>query len=288
MHRAFDLGCNFVDTAQNYGDGYGEAVVCRAVREWTGHGRIFVATKIPPSPGDWPPSPYDPIEARFSRDYLRERIERSLRDLGRECIDRVQVHTWARAWNRNPAVFDMLRDFRNAGKVLGIGVSTPEHDQNAVMGLMRAGWVDSVQVIYSISEQEPQAELLPAAGDHKVGVIARLALDESALTGKLTPGTHFADGDIRNRYFAGDRLAKTVRRVEAIRRTLGDQEPELVTAALKFALKPLAVSTVIPGIRTQRQAETNLAVSDQEPMTDSLEEQLRAHMWRRGFWYAGK
>ncbi len=288
LHRAFDLGCNFVDTAQSYGDGHGEAVVSRAVREWTGHDRIFVATKIPPSPGDWPPSPYDPIEARFSRDYLRERIERSLRDLGRECIDLVQVHTWTRAWNRHPAVFDMLRDFRKEGKVLGIGVSTPEHDQNAVIGLMRAGWVDSVQVIYNIFEQEPQAELFPAAREHEVGVIVRLAFDESALTGKLTPGTRFADDDIRSRYFAGDRLARTVRRVAAIRGTLGDQEPDLATAALKFALKPPAVSTVIPGIRTAHQAEMNLVVSDQAPMTDRLEEQLRAHLWRRGFWYAGK
>ncbi len=288
LHRAFDLGCNFVDTAQSYGDGHGEAVVSRAVREWTGHDRIFVATKIPPSPGDWPPSPYDPIEARFSRDYLRECIERSLRDLGRECIDLVQVHTWTRAWNRHPAVFDMLRDFRKEGKILGIGVSTPEHDQNAVIDLMRSGWVDSVQVIYNIFEQEPQAELFPAAREHEVGVIVRLAFDESALTGKLTPGTRFADDDIRSRYFAGDRLARTVRRVAAIRGTLGDQEPDLATAALKFALKPAAVSTVIPGMRTARQAEMNLAVSDQAPMTDRLEEQLRAHMWRRGFWYAGK
>ena len=74
-----------------------------------------------------------------------------------------------------------------------------------------------MQVIYNIFEQEPQAEFFPAAEEHKVGVIVRVAFDESALTGKLTPETKLAAGDFRNNYFAGDRLPRTVERVEKIR-----------------------------------------------------------------------
>jgi len=69
---------------------------------------------------------------------------------------------------------------------------------------------------------------------------------------------------------------------------VGEREPDLATAALKFALKPAAVSTVISGIRNTRQADMNLAVSAQAPMTDELERDLRAHTWRRSFWFAGK
>jgi aryl-alcohol dehydrogenase-like predicted oxidoreductase len=288
LHRAFDLGCNFVDTAQNYGNGHSERVIAQALRDRGKNERIYVATKIPPQPGPWPPSPYDRIEDRYSAAHLRERLERSLRDLATDCIDLVQLHTWTRAWNKNPLALETLRQFRQEGKLRAIGVSTPEQDQNSVIDLMRDHWVDTVQVVYNIFEQEPQAELFPAAEQSKVGVIVRVALDESALTGKLAADTRFAEGDIRNRFFAGDRLARTVQRVEEVRKTVGDEEPTLATAALKFALKPAAVSVVIPGIRSAAQAEMNLAIASQAPLSDALEQRLRPHQWRRGFWYTGK
>jgi aryl-alcohol dehydrogenase-like predicted oxidoreductase len=79
-----------------------------------------------------------------------------------------------------------------------------------------------------------------------------------------------------------------VQRVEEVRKTVGDEEPTLATAALKFALKPAAVSVVIPGIRSAAQAEMNLAIASQAPLSDALEQRLRPHQWRRGFWYTGK
>ena len=288
LHRALDLGCNFIDTAQVYGDGRSERVIARVLRERAGRGRVSVATKIPPAPGDWPPSPYDRIEDRYPEAYLRQRLERSLRDLQTDCIDILQLHTWTRAWNRQPEALETLRKFQKEGKLRGIGISTPEQDQNSLIDLMRDGWLDAVQVIYNIFDQEPQAEFFPVAQEHRVGVIVRVALDESALAGKLTPQTKFEQGDFRNSYFAGDRMERTIRRVEKVRQTVGSAEPDLPTAALKFALKPAAVSTVIPGIRNVRQAELNCGVSDQPPISDDLERKLRAHQWRRGVWYAGK
>lgn len=285
LHRAFDLGCNFVDTAYGYGRGKGEQVIGEAIRSRASTDRIYVATKVPPAPGTWPPGPYDRIEDRFPKGYLREMVDGRLAALGTDCIDLLQIHTWTRAWNANPTVFEELHDLRREGKILGIGVSTPEQDQNAVIDLIRAKWVDSVQLIYNIFEQEPQAELFGAAREMDCAVIVRVALDESALTGKLAPDTHFPENDVRSRYFAGDKLARTVARVEAIRAEIGDAEPSMAVAALKFALKPPAVSTVIPGIRSVQQAEANMAVADMPPLSDDLEQRLRPHMWRRGFWY---
>jgi aryl-alcohol dehydrogenase-like predicted oxidoreductase len=187
------------------------------------------------APGSLPPRHYDDLEERYSATYLRQRLERSLRELRTECIDLLQLHTWTRAWNHNPTALATLRQFKQEGKVLAIGVSTPEHDQDSVVDLMRGGWVDSVQLIYNIFEQEPQSELLPTAMQHQVAVIVRVAMDEGALTGKLTPQTVFAEGDFRRRYFAGDRLQRTVDRVEAIRRAVGTREPDLATAALNCA-----------------------------------------------------
>jgi aryl-alcohol dehydrogenase-like predicted oxidoreductase len=251
--------------------------------------RIYDSPKIPPSPeGEWPPSPYDSIDDRYSESYLRTRLERSLRDLKVDCIDLVQLHSWTRAWNRQPRALETLRKFQKEGKLLGIGVSTPEHDQNSLVDLMAHGWLDAVQVIYNIFEQEPQAEFFPVAKEHNVGVIVRVALEESAFGGKLTPQTRWAPDDFRTNYFAGDRLQRTIDRVEKVRQTLGADEPNLPVAALKFALKPQAVSTVIAGIRNPDQARQNCAVSDLPPLSSDLETKLRKHNWRRAFWYGGK
>jgi aryl-alcohol dehydrogenase-like predicted oxidoreductase len=76
--------------------------------------------------------------------------------------------------------------------------------------------------------------------------------------------------------------------VAKVKETVGSAERDLATAALKFALKPGAVSTVIPGIRNVKQAELNCGVSEMPAMSDELEQKLRAHNWRRAFWYAGK
>ena len=291
LNAALDLGCNFIDTAQGYGDGKSERIIARVLKERRAthpSEQVYVATKIPPAPGAWPPGPHDRIEDRFPEQYLRERTERSLRDLQTDCLDLLQLHTWTRAWNRNPVALETLGKLKQEGKIRGIGISTPEHDQNSLVELMRNGWLDAVQVIYNIFEQEPAAELLPAAEENQVGIIVRVAFDEGSLTGKFTDQTTFAEGDFRKNYFAGDRLARTIQRVEKIRAAVGSAEPDLATAALKFALKPSAVSTVIPGMRTPRQANLNCAVSDQPAMSDELEQTLRGHGWMRSFWYAGK
>ena len=121
-----------------------------------------------------------------------------------------------------------------------------------------------------------------------IGIIVRVPYDESSLTGKLTPQTFWQPGDIRGNYFAGDRLERTVHRVEVIESALGVAEPNLAEAALKFCLTPPAVSTVIPGIRNLWQAEANCRVASLPPLSDEVEAALRKHYWRRGFWYSGK
>jgi aryl-alcohol dehydrogenase-like predicted oxidoreductase len=287
LNRALDIGCNFIDTAQGYGNGRSEQLIGKVLKARKSD-RIYVATKIPPAPGNWPPSPFDNIEERYSEAYLRERMEFSLRNLGVECIDFMQLHTWTRAWNRNPVALETLRAFVKEGKLLGFGISTPEQDQNSLVDLMRNGWMDGVQVIYNIFDQEPQAEFFPIAKEHNVGVIVRVALDEGSLTGKWNADTKFEEGDFRNRYFAGDRLARTMQRVEKVREALVDEGRNMPAAALKFALKPAAVSTVIAGMRNVAQVEANCAVSDMPAMSDETEAKLRPFNWLRGVWYSGK
>jgi len=291
LNRALDLGCNFIDTAAGYGDGKSERLIAQVLRERAAAGKdeqIFVATKTQPSDGDWPPSPYDRAEDRFSEAYLRDHLATRLECLSTDKLDLWQLHTWTRAWNRNPTPFKVLRQLQQEGKVGLIGVSSPEHDQNSVIDLMRGGWIDSVQIIYNIFEQEPAAELLNVAQECGVGVIVRVAFDEGALTGKFKQDTVFPEGDFRANYFAGDRLSRTVIRAEAIRETLNDSDYTMAQAALKFVLAHPAVSSVIPGIRNPAQAEANCGVSDLPDLSPALLTALQQHSWRRAFWYDGK
>ena len=294
LHRALDLGVTFIDTAQGYGDGRSERLIGQVLRvrgQRAGTGAVKIATKIPPTDGHWPPFPGDRMDQRYPADYLRQGVEKSLRQLDAERLDLVQLHTWTRAWNQHPAPLETLRALQREGKIDAIGISTPEHDQNALIQPMREGWLDGVQVIYNIFEQEPAAEFLPAAQEHGVGVIVRVVFDEGSLTGKFTPQTTFAEGDFRRAYFKGDRLPAVVERVEAVRRTVrevsGEGRPEMPATALRFALQHPAVSTVIPGIRTVAQAEANVAASDAGPLDERLYAALQEHNWPRGFWYGG-
>jgi len=105
LHKALDLGCNFIDTAQGYGEGHSEKIISQVLKERKGE-RIYVATKIPPKfPGTWPPPSHDRIEDRFSEMYLRERVESSLRNLQTDCLDLLQLHTWTRAATRRRLKF---------------------------------------------------------------------------------------------------------------------------------------------------------------------------------------
>jgi aryl-alcohol dehydrogenase-like predicted oxidoreductase len=247
-----------------------------------------VCTKTPPTPGKWPPSPYCDIRERYPEKYLRENVEERLSNLQAESLDVLLLHTWTRAWNDRPLALEILHKMKDEGLIRQVGISTPEHDQNCVIQLMRDGMVDVLQVIYNIFEQEPAAQLLPVALETGTGIIIRVAFDEGVLTGKYRGNETFEDGDFRQNYFAGDRLRRGVERTRRIMDEFAGSGYSMPQLALKFALKHEAVSTVIPGIRNRDQALQNTAVSDLGDLSEEQLLRLRDHAWNRAFWYGGK
>ncbi len=287
LQRALDLGVNFIDTAAGYGHGRSERLIAQAVAQHAG--RVYIATKTHPTgEGPWPPSAYCASADRYPEKYLRESVEERLRNLNTDCLDLLQLHTWTRAWNRDPQPLAVLRQLQHEGKIRAVGISTPEHDQNCVIDLMRQGWVDVVQVIYNLFEQEPAAELLPVAQACKVGIIVRVVFDEGSLLGKWRQDHAFEPGDFRQEYFAGDRLGRALLRAGRIEEAIAGSGYTLPQAAMKFALDHSAVSTVIPGMRNASQAEANCRASDLPALPGALLAKLRPHNWRRGLWYGGK
>lgn len=286
LHKSIDLGLNFIDTALGYGNGKSEQIISEVLKERKEE--VTVATKIPPSDGPWPPSPYCKVEDRYSEKYIRATVDTCRKNLDTDCIDILQLHTWTRAWNRNPKPLEILQKLKDEGIIKNIGISTPEHDQNSLIHLMKEGYLDTVQVIYNIFEQEPAAEFLPVAQENNVGVIVRVAYDEGILTGKYKADDLFPKDDFRSKYFEGDRMYRAVKRVDKIKEELKDISYNMPQAALKFVLAHPAVSTIITGIRNESQAVQNIKTSDLPEMEVELVNKLQQHSWLRSFWYNGK
>ena len=283
LEKALELGVNFLDTAAVYGDGKSEKLIrdfLKGRKE-----KILVCTKTPPQTGVWRPDPRTPWEEAYSEAWLRKDVEARLRNLGTDCLDVLLLHTWTRAWNKDPGPLLALAKLKKEGKIRAIGISTPEHDQDSVNGPMRAGLIDVVQVIYNIFDQEPEAELLPTAKENGVGVVVRVAFDEGSLTGKMKKDVPFPAGDFRAEYFKGPRHNETVDRVDAIKSDLAGSGYTLPQAALLFTLAHPATSTVIPGIRNVAQAEMNVGVSELPSLPQELLKKLGRHIWHRGVWY---
>jgi aryl-alcohol dehydrogenase-like predicted oxidoreductase len=281
LHRAIELGVNFIDTARGYGDS--ERIVGQVVRD---HPRenLVVATKVPPKNGEWPArSGVDPMET-FPGDHIRESLQTSLRASGLESFDVVQLHVWSDEWVGRGDWLETVDALKSEGLMGAFGVSINDYEPENALELIRTGVVDSVQVIYNIFHQQPEEALLPVCQEHGVGVIARVALDEGGLTGRITADTEFPEGDWRNNYFGGDRKQQVEEHVEALLSDVGVERDELPALALRYVLAAPQVSTVIPGMRTVRNVERNAAVSDGRPLAAEQRVALARHRWERNFY----
>jgi aryl-alcohol dehydrogenase-like predicted oxidoreductase len=279
LHRAIELGVNFVDTARGYGES--ERIVGSVLRE---HPDVLVATKVPPKNGIWPaPGGVDPAET-FPGDHIRASLETSLAASGLEAFDLLQFHVWSDEWVGRGDWLETIADLRQEGKIRFFGVSINDYQPQNALELVRSGAVDTVQVIYNAWHQQPEEHLLPACAEQGVGVIVRVALDEGGLTGRITADSTFPDGDFRNGFFGGDRKAQVEQHVDALVADLGVETDALPDIALRYVLDHPAVSTVIAGMRTVRNVERNAATSDGVRLTGAQRDVIRRHRWERNFY----
>src|SRR6185295_1160050 len=280
LRRAIELGLNFIDTALAYGDGHSEKLVGEVVR--ASKAPVYIATKVPPKNRLWPARPGIAIGEVFPYEYIASCTEESLRNLGTERIDLQQLHVWNPEWLANDDWRRAFQDLKKSGKVGFVGMSISDHLPDTALDLVKTGLIDTIQVIYNVFDQSPEANLLPLAQQHQVGILARVPLDEGGLTGSITENTVFEKGDFRAWYFRGDRKHEVVEHIAALRRDLGDAS--LPQTALRFCLTHPAVSTVIPGMRRVSSVESNIAASDAGPLDAKTLNKLKHHAWPRNFY----
>jgi len=287
LHRFLDLGGTFIDTAYGYGDGHSEALIGQMLRERKAAGTaqgIVVATKAPPKTMQWPLLPHLSVKETFPVEWVVACAERSLKNLGVETLDLLQLHAWTDAYNEQLDWYEAMVKLREQGKLQFFGVSINDYVPESGVRLAQSGRIDAIQVIYNVFEQTPEQDLFPAAQDHGVGILARVPFEEGALTGTLRPGAQFHPDDWRGAYFTPERLAEIDRRVRALEQHLDPETPNLPLLALRFCLHHPAVSSVLPGMRSIQNVEANIQAPDVRLRAETVAA-LRSHEWRHGWSY---
>lgn len=287
LQRAIDLGCNFFDTAWAYGDGHSEQLLGKTLRANKNNSaaggpdkKLYVATKVPPKNRRWPSRPEYSLDDSYPPDYIFEYVDKSLKNLGAETLDLIQLHTWEDGWLDDDRISTAIETLRSNGKVGAVGLSLNRWEPANGIRAVRTGRIDSVQVIYNIFDQNPEDELFPACREKDVAVIARVPFDEGSLTGTLTLDSKWPNTDWRSTYFVPENLKASVARADALKPLLSDgmTMPEM---ALRFILNNPDVHTTIPGMRKRKNVESNLAASDKGALPAALYAQLRPHRWVR-------
>lgn len=275
LHRAVDLGVNFIDTADVYGDGRSERLVARLRRERSE--TIHVATKA----GRRLPAQ---TLAGYSRANLTAFVERSLQNLQTDRIDLLQLHCPPTDVYYAPEVFGILDDLAAAGKIRSYGVSV-ERVEEALKAIEFEG-VATVQIIYNAFRQRPADRFLDEARRRQVGVLARLPLSSGMLAGKMTRTSTFAEDDHRrfNRAgaafdrgetFSGIDFETGLAAVEALRPLVPAGVP-MATWAIRWILMHSGVTCAIPGAKRPEQVEENVAAADLPPFDEATMAAVRA------------
>ncbi len=275
LHRALDLGVNFFDTADVYGDGRSERLLARLRRDRSEP--FYVATKIGRRL-----NPH--VAAAYTRENLMAFVERCLQNLEVEALDLVQLHCPPPPVYEDDQVFGVLDDLVAAGKIRYYGVSV-ETVAEALRATERPN-VQSVQLIFNMFRHKPAEEFFATARERQVGIIARVPLASGLLTGKLRRDSQFDANDHRafNRQgesfdrgetFSGVDYETGLQVVEELRAIV---PPGMTMAqfALRWILMFPEVSCAIPGAKNPRQAEDNIAAADAPPLSEDTMRQIEA------------
>jgi aryl-alcohol dehydrogenase-like predicted oxidoreductase len=279
LQLAVDLGCNFFDTAWAYGDGHSEKLLKEIIQQ-NPEKKLFIATKIPPKNRMWPSQRQFTLDDCFPPDHIDDYVHRSVNNLGVDCIDLIQFHTWEDSWLEDDRWWHKISELRQEGIINAVGISINRWEPWNGIKAVKTGLIDTVQVIYNIFDQNPEDELFPVCRAMDVGVIARVPFDEGTLTGNLTLESKWPEGDWRNTYFNPENLKASVEHVEHLK-PLVPQGMSLPELALRFILTNPDVSTVIPGMRKTEYVRTNIGTSEAGALPEELHTALRAHRWDR-------
>ena len=279
--HALERGITAIDTARNYGDS--EAIVGRTLRAWQGP-RPWISTKVKPLDiSNW--RFYVPMAHQFTPASIVESVETSLRTLGVDCVDFVQLHQWYYRWGRETGWLETLHRLRDQGKVRSVGVSAQDHEHDALLGLIETRQVDGVQLVFNAFESRPLVSVVPLAFERGVGVIARCLFDHGgALAGAATRES--LSRDVKLAMASPEIVSEYLARVDRLRHEALDHGMDLVELSVRFALSHPGISTIATSPATAAHVDAVVEAAAKGPLEAALFDRVcRAHVWVKNFYY---
>ena len=269
LKTSLDKGINFFDTADVYGDGRSEKFVGELIKSTSE--KIFVATK-----SGRRLNPHSP--EGYNLKNIEEFIDRSLINLGVDCIDLLQLHCPPSVIYPKKETYEMMDEIVKLGKIANYGVSVEKVSE--AMDAIQFPNVKSIQIIFNIFRQKPAETFFKEAAKRNVSIIARVPLASGLLTGKMNQESTFPQNDHRNyningdafdvgETFSGVNFEKGLEAVEKLKDLIPDNY-SLADLALKWILMHDEVSVVIPGAKNESQALMNLKASDLDEISSLL------------------
>jgi len=251
IHRALELGVNWIDTAAVYGMGHSEEVVARALRTWPGP-RPYVFTKCGLR---WDEQGY--VHRDLSADSIRSECEESLRRLDVDVIDLYQVH-WPT--DHLEEGWSAMAQLQKEGKVRWIGVSN--FDVEELRRAQKIAPITSLQPPYSLVRREVEQEILPYCRSNGIGAIVYSPMASGLLTGAMTRerAASLPESDWRSRdvEFKDPRLSRNLALVERLREVGERVQRPPGQVAIAWVLRNPAVTGAIVGARNATQVEGNV------------------------------
>jgi aryl-alcohol dehydrogenase-like predicted oxidoreductase len=268
MHRALDLGINWIDTAAVYGLGHSEDLVARAVRGYSGE-RPYVFTKC-----GLPWDEHNHAAKRLTAKSVRAECEGSLRRLGVETIDLYQIHWPTGDEREDEDGWRTMAELKQEGKARWIGLSNWNVPQMQMA--QQIAPITSLQPPYSLVQRKNEPEVLPFCEQHGIGVIVYSPMGSGMLTGKMTREriAHMPDTDWRktDRRFQDPQLShalQIVDKLKVIAQRHGRTPGEI---AIAWTLANSAVTAAIVGGRSAQQVEETTRAGDLRLSADEMAE----------------
>ncbi len=267
LHTALDEGVTLIDTADVYGFGHSEELIASVLKE-RGKGDVIIATKAGNdfyNAGDDDDSGYGPIKQTYEKDYLIWAAEQSLKRLGVETLDILQLHSPDIDKLTRDEPWEALEILKREGKILQAGLSIQSFRETDQAFLLddHNDILDCIQVRYNLLEREAEKVLFHKAQQYGIGVIVRIPLLFGLLTGKFNRDTRFGENDHRRMNLSSEKLDRYLTELNDLEPVF-EEHPDFSKAqvSLAFCLNHPACHTVIPGGKTPGQVIDNCRAAD--------------------------
>jgi len=283
LENAVEEGINFFDTADTYGDGFGEEILATVL----GHKRndIVIATKFGYDIYD--PTPRDGHKERaqkFDKEFVKYACEQSLRRLGTDYIDLYQAHNIKLADLEHDELFETLEQLQFEGKIRHYGVALGPD----------IGWVEegeytltqrqvaSAQVIYSIMEQDPAKHFMTLAEENEVGLLSRVPHASNTLTGEFDDGLPTFDADDHRAHRKNEWLEEAMKKVARVRFLVQEDTRTMAQSAIQFVLKQPSIISVLPNFTNLSELKEYTSALETPEISDEEQAKLD-ELWEHGF-----